>query len=569
MGAIAEAFRTGGISMYLLLALALAGSIIPLGGLILAAIKKRIPLAVLLLVPCMALIIGSFGAAIGIAEALEAIQKATPETRMKLLAYGIALTLNTKTFAGIIATFYFSASAAALGLGSIIGAGKPRQWTFASLGISVVTSALGVAGLIAMLVFSRGAGGSGASMILTALFVALGCVMVNASIHAEDEEAKARLASHRFAVGVLAMLALLTHGHVSELIGRIETFEALEMATPSNRLSMYALGTELAKQGWHMGMAGAVAAFFFGIAPAFLTAKHALDRRGMIGAAIAAFGLMLTGGAVLASSATATGGARAMGQPSQRWKVQANVKTPSINRFEHLTSVNTWDVGLVAGDERCVLHRPGGKWELTPSFEDGSVRGIGACQDNARDGRSDEGCPSAAGTLDGPLCSGMERVTTLVDRELTADELLAHPWGSEPKTIVLALDASIDHLPAEVDPAMGLLFSAAPSGLSLTILPDAPAKPTRHIIAKGDAFAIVKTDKGVVPVVDAQSLKVTLEAMPPTEGGIVVVPGKKWDMQLLTEVCIAAHLGHRDQSKNDVYDRPEASCTIARDVPSK
>ena len=73
MGAIAEAFRTGGISMYLLLALALAGSIIPLGGLILAAIKKRIPLAVLLLVPCMALIIGSFGAAIGIAEALEAI----------------------------------------------------------------------------------------------------------------------------------------------------------------------------------------------------------------------------------------------------------------------------------------------------------------------------------------------------------------------------------------------------------------------------------------------------------------------------------------------------------------
>ena len=51
----------------------------------------------------IATLLGLLGTIVGLIEAFEALEKATPETRQKLLARGIALAMNTTAFGLIVA----------------------------------------------------------------------------------------------------------------------------------------------------------------------------------------------------------------------------------------------------------------------------------------------------------------------------------------------------------------------------------------------------------------------------------------------------------------------------------
>jgi biopolymer transport protein ExbB len=51
----------------------------------------------------IATLLGLLGTIIGLIEAFEALEKATPETRQKLLAKGIALAMNTTAFGLVVA----------------------------------------------------------------------------------------------------------------------------------------------------------------------------------------------------------------------------------------------------------------------------------------------------------------------------------------------------------------------------------------------------------------------------------------------------------------------------------
>ena len=64
-------------------------------------VQKRTP--VLQPLANIATLLGLLGTIIGLIEAFEALEKATPETRQKLLAKGIALAMNTTAFGLIVA----------------------------------------------------------------------------------------------------------------------------------------------------------------------------------------------------------------------------------------------------------------------------------------------------------------------------------------------------------------------------------------------------------------------------------------------------------------------------------
>lgn len=565
MNSFAEAFRTGGIWMYLLLALALGGAILPFAGTILAALGKRIPLVAWIIVPFIALLIGSLGAAMGMLEVFDALSLATPETRSKLLARGIALSMNVKVFGAMVASFYFAMGALGLGLGTVIGVGKPREWTILPAALSLVFGVLTAGGVIASAVILRDLGPSAATFLLPLGASVLGCALANASTHAEDSKARARTASHRLAAGIMVVFAMLAHGYALEWFGHIQTFEVLEMASPTTRLEVMASGSEVAKQGWYMGIGVAFGAALLGILPALFSIKDAADKRGLIGAAIATVGIVFAGGLMLLAGSMSRGPAESVGQPTEAWRLRTLYKTPSLDQMKELEDVQRWELDLAIGGDDCILHRQEGDWVLSSSFEEGSMRASGACKTDMRPGTGAEGCPSKPGKLDGPICSGLDKVTMLVPSEASVSDLTSHGWGNEPRTFVIALDAHLEHSPGRIDPALGMLLSAAPSGLELTVLPEKSEigdNADRVIIHKKGTYTIFNGEqRGTVKGLN--KLRQQLEQLPPSKNPPVIIPDKTWDMQSLVEVCLAVRMGNETVKERGSYNtRRDARCTI-------
>lgn len=93
MGVIAEAFRTGGVWMYLILAASLIGWPLSVLGVIAAFVSPRAKYSLVIggfvvLVGVATIAAGGIGYMMGMAEVEEAVELASPDVRPRLLAKG-------------------------------------------------------------------------------------------------------------------------------------------------------------------------------------------------------------------------------------------------------------------------------------------------------------------------------------------------------------------------------------------------------------------------------------------------------------------------------------------------
>ena len=204
MGAIAEMFRTGGIWMYLIFAMSIGGGVIWVLAFALAALKKRSPVALWLLVPVGAILLGALGTAIGVAEAIAALEVATPQVRGRMAMRGASLAQVTLMFGALVAAAYASFGALGVGAGALFGASPEREWRAGHAGIGALLWMVGLGTLVGLWLIES----SGLGMILIVEMVMCGLGATLAALaDSADEDAAARVARARGAVVLLSIVA--------------------------------------------------------------------------------------------------------------------------------------------------------------------------------------------------------------------------------------------------------------------------------------------------------------------------------------------------------------------------
>lgn len=527
MSSIAEAFRTGGVWMYLILFATLCG--LALTGLltVATAIKRRAPWVLWAITPVFVLLIGLLGHYIGLSETLTALERATPETRMKLLARGISLSLNASAFGAFSAAFLSALSALGLGLGGLISAGKPRQWT------PLPAALAGGLGLLATGVIMAGAITMGLSKLPSVgLFLFAGVsasVLVNLSM---SEEHKARVASLRLGVGSLLILGGASLGLGQWTIGKIEMFEALERATPQMRLELVNTGLSLAKEGGlFIGVGLVVAALLFGVLPALTSIKESLNTRGFISAALGAL-LLLAGLGVIGASASGNA------TPKDRivlpvQAIQFMEQTPGPQAPAELNATLT-EAALLP----CILSWDGQAATLASG---NTAIDSNPCVEDAMPGFNQEGCPSKEGALEGPLCSGLRNLPTLISPQLEAKPFLTHQWSSglTQRFLVLLGGASTGALS---DPLMFKLSWQGLVGMRLELINSGGGAPTTAWLvqptSQPDELKLRSPGQASAVMISSEALEELYKATDPRERpALILVPAPKWTMQQLVDRC--------------------------------
>ncbi len=572
MSSVAEAFRTGGIWMYLILLLQLLcfPSFIALA--VLHFKKIRVPWIIWAAPILLILFLGTLGSHIGLSESIEALQHATPETRMKLLARGLALSLNVKVFAGIATLSSAIFAAFMLALSTLGSVKKPRSLTLLPAGLS---ASLGLMCAITLcgagMAWKNTALGISAALFTGAAFIC--CTLANA-MKPDDDSAMRHVAAARLGCAGLCFLALWGLGTTYIHLDMIEVFAALEKATPSNRIALLAKGFELVSQTELLSLLLAGSTLLFGLIPALFTIKHATDTRSIIQGVIAIVALLTT---LLGSSAMTSYSEASIYNlriPSARWALQSQVHTPTSEQLP--ASIDRWDWRPAQdNNSACVLHRtPQDTWALGLAYPEGSLWNTSACE-SSNDATE---CASGPGPLDKPLCaSSHNAIGLLAPADMLAQDFAAHSWSSSPHTFMLALDAHIEGADADlIHPYFLPLISTPLEGVELTWMPPLPPeKFTSPLVLTRDPDAPdthVFFERGQQPrrIATLDDLARTMRQM--GEDGarldeMVIFPSPDMTMQDLATLCIISQVEQiRDK---DPYgsNKTRPVCTIM--LPTK
>ena len=568
MSGIAEIFRTGGPTIYIMLALFILGGGVVLLSSVLSATKRRVPWAVWMLCPALIMVARSYGSYDGIASALDALQLATPETQMKLMARGIFASLSAHTVGMLFAGVLSISGALGLGVGSAMGTGKPRTWTLLAAGLSLGLSLVLGTGLLGLAIWLRTIGPLGLTIGLGALAAGVGCALANLAWHPEDEADAARTASARLGAAFMAIFGLLCLGSFVEGMGLKEAFAAVEMASPGSRNVMLEMGAQYAAQGWYVGLAGAGAALLFGLLPALLTFKQAMDRRSIFGLGATLVMIMVLGGASLGLGMLKSQRMEQVRQPENAWALRASIHSPALEELGLPDDISVWDVKLTRALDSCVLHRTQGAWQLSSATAPGSVWDEHACKASAPPGKDSAGCPGERGVLKGPICSGFDGILTLAASEESAHAFASRKWGDGARYFVFPLDAHMQTTPSKLklkDLRLLNLFSLR--GLLLVVHPVSTPRT-----AFAGSFLTHSASQGWVATSgeqrerfeSAQQLGAYYRALPDGAARPVVTPGKDWDMSKLALACALTQQVPQEAPMD--ADR-EASCHIWAGAP--
>lgn len=513
--------------MYLILLATLCGLTLT-GILTLAtALKRRAPWVLWAITPVIVLLMGLLGHYIGLSEALTALERATPETRMKLLARGISLSLNVTVFGAFSAALLSAVGALGLGLGGLISAGKPRQWT------PLPAALAGGLGLLAAGVIMAGAVKMRLGMLPSVgLFLFTGVsasVLVNLST---SQEHKTRLASLRLGVGSLLILGGASLGLGQWTMGKIEMFQALEMADPLMRLELINRGLELAREGGiFMGVGLVVAALCFGVVPALTSVKESLNTRGYISAALGALLLLAGLGVIGASASGSASPTDRIILPIEAIKLMA--QTPGPQPPAELSST-------LAGTtvSPCILSWDGQAATLASG---NTALGSNPCEQDAMPGFNQEGCPSKEGTLEGTLCSGLNNLPTLISPQLEAKPFLTRHWrsGLTQDFLVLLGGASTGALS---DPLMFKLSWQGIVGMQLELITSGEgAAPTAWIVqptGQPDELELRSPSQASAVMISSEALERLYQASDQQDRpALILAPDPKWTMQQLVDHC--------------------------------
>lgn len=532
MSSIAEAFRTGGIWMYLILLLQLISLPVILIGGALTFKRKRVPWLVWAIIPLCIIFTAAVGQSTGISEMLAALQMATPETRMKLMARGISLSLNVEVFGAVCVMLTSLASAFVLALSTLVSVPKPRRFAPVPAGIALGLGLICTIGLsvTAGIAQTGGALGTGVLLLCATLCMVMVCVM------RPDEDAHMpRIASAQLGCAMLCMLALWGFGSMRAHLGVINIFSALEMASPETRISILTYGFELIETARLIGWVVAGSTILFGVVPALFSIKHAFDKRGLLSGGVSLFaGMSLVLLSVFFSSHTESRMAEQR-IPMQRWTIQSAIHSPHGDTFSSKLPQMDWRPINDHGSS-CVLHRQDTQWMLSEVYEKGSAWNTGACKSDPGDA-----CQSAQGQLNGELCQ--KSIGMLVPHDMPAATFTDKLWSKEPQKVMLAIDAHIDGGDASrINPTFLPLLSSPLTGVSLTWLPPTTSKSrfSSMLTQDKESMYILASNEGIKKTKTLEELSELLK--PLAQSGdittLVIAPSNTMDMQEIANLCM-------------------------------
>lgn len=285
MDMVAEAFRTGGIWMYLILLL----SVVTLAWLaamtIIGAVGKRLPAVLWWLGPISVLTAGFAGTGVGLGEALSAVEMVQPERRMAILARGFAFALNTAVFTATASTIFGVLVAVGSGAAGAIGTRKNGGWKLGLplfIGVVAICSAAVLSGWVV--------GATEMATISLAIPIVLFCGCVGFVIaglrYTDDEERANKMAADRYTTGFGALIGVASATVLVMSMGLIEVFEALEGASPENREQLFERGLELVVQDSMVGLAAMLITAIMAVILIAGAGKRAFNRAVWIDAAI-------------------------------------------------------------------------------------------------------------------------------------------------------------------------------------------------------------------------------------------------------------------------------------------
>jgi hypothetical protein len=255
MGAIAEAFRTGGIWMYALLGTGILTFFWLSIQTVLGLIGKRLPAVFWWLGPCLVAAIGTLGTAFGLSEALAALDHASPENKLQLLAFGFSLALNTVTFAALLNVLNGIAIAFGAGLSNAMGAESESDWSLGSPIVGGVLTLM-VAGGVGAWTATSSIGTSAWPIPLTVLIGGIGIVLSGLRSGGADDKSAQLRASDRMTATSGAIFGVVAAGLSSLALQTIHVFRALEDVDPGQRAEAFRAGLETLGQTGLLGGIG-------------------------------------------------------------------------------------------------------------------------------------------------------------------------------------------------------------------------------------------------------------------------------------------------------------------------
>lgn len=247
MEGIAEAFRTGGIWMYLILLLTVLSGLWTVIQTVVNALGVRLPAVGWWVGLFLIAVVGALGLGSSLSEALAALPAASPENRQALAARGASLALNIAAFAAIVSAVLGGLVALGAGISNVVGSGDGAEYAWGTpvgVAAAALVGALAV-GAATVMMTSVGAGGFFISCSL--FFGGIGSAI--AAVPAVDADAPARLASGRLTAAGATLYSVVFGVLAVATLGFIEVFNALEHATPGNRERMLWEGVGMVTDG--------------------------------------------------------------------------------------------------------------------------------------------------------------------------------------------------------------------------------------------------------------------------------------------------------------------------------
>jgi hypothetical protein len=254
MDTLLDFLSRGGPFIYLLLVLWMLSGPVVLGLSVAVAYRRRVPLAVWLLLPAAFLLTGFVGTVQGLSLTAEAVGHASHEMAATLASAGLGVSLVTTEAAAYAAALTLVVSAAATAVASAIWAGRGGHWT--PLHMVPVAVGLAVGGTLAVL--------DGAAQ--ASLLMVCGLPMLLACARAGGSE-RAEIAAHaRWLTVALAGTAGLCLAMGRWVHGQSTAFDVVAFASAETRQSML-LAAEVFSVGPVLGACALFLGGAVGVAP--------------------------------------------------------------------------------------------------------------------------------------------------------------------------------------------------------------------------------------------------------------------------------------------------------------
>ena len=548
MHSLTEIFASGGVTTYVILLLTFLG----MGGSLVMGVAglfgKRVPLPLWLFLPMAIVGAGIGGTASGMMEVTEALAYVAPGSRGSLVMRGTALAAIPLWLASFGACVLLGLSAAAAGVGAMTKLGE-RRWTPASAGLGT----LGALAALAVVVGGGLASNVGGVVILGGLIlmlVALGVLLANLSTG--DDEHEPRVASIRLGVALMGALAAFCWGVGSHHFIMNDVFNAIELATPENRMRLLAYGLEASSKALLLGTVAAAILMLSGAAANATRVLEALDGRGIAGAVIAALFSLVILGSNSAYEEIAQG-AIASSIPTSALAMAAKTELPAQPE-------QTKSLGKQDANPSCILHHENNQWVLASGWAEDLPDGCGknpsgmagledrfvqievSEEGDAIDSAlEEEGCPSSSGVLKGTLCRKTE-VTLIAAGDDPIGPFLEHPWAHNSRSFSVLLKPSALNIPGDSWFVDAVRWSAHPA-LPITWLRLPPVSPEQepldnfYAIERVEGGWVIQSMHGKADVAEKELTTALSRAGVSTDTDIALIPNPKWTFNRTLEVC--------------------------------